>query len=118
MSYRLLFCFCLIPGFILLWNQSVNAQTRALRDPTQPAIAEFVETDNTKQKEKKEEDYLLQSIIIAPTRRVALINDKYVNVGDHVGEDKVEAIRTNSVVLSRPGQKRTIYLFDLGMWRQ
>ncbi len=115
MSYRSLFYFCLIPGFILLWNQSVNSQAPTLRDPTQPAITEFVETDKTKQ---KEDEYVLQSIIISPTRRVALINDNYVSVGDHIGEDKVVAIRTNSVVLSRPGQKRTIYLFDLGMWRQ
>lgn len=114
MNCRSIFCFCLLSGFVLLWNQNVNAQPPTRRDPTQPAVVELVETDK---KEKIEEEYIVQSIIISPTRRVALINDKYVKIGDSVGEDRVEAIRKNSVVLSRPGQKKTIYLFDLGKWK-
>lgn len=99
----------LMLGCTLLWGQP--STTPIPHDPTQPAVVDEVATDSTKKKE--EEHYTLQSIIISPTRRIALINDKFLTVGDKIGEDTVEIIRKNAVVLSRPGQKRTLFLFDL-----
>jgi hypothetical protein len=56
-------------------------------DPTRPAVTEVaVETDK---KELKEEAYVLSSIIVSPTRRIALINAKFVKVGDTIGEASV-----------------------------
>jgi MSHA biogenesis protein MshK len=126
-------CLCLYTmlGYILLWSQSFYAQYLAppalqetqaervdshvepakMRDPTQPAIVDSITPDL---KEKKKEDiYTLQSIIVSPTRRIALINDQFVSIGDWIGQEKVELIENNKVVLSRQGQKKTLYLFDL-----
>lgn len=61
--------------------------------------------------------YELQSIIIGKGRRLALINDKFVGVGDTVGGAKVVNIDRNSVVISEAGQRRTIQLFDRSIWK-
>ena len=95
--------------FVLLSNFTVNAVGVKMRDPTQPAITDIAVSDV---KNKEEAIYILKGIFISsPSQRVALINDTYVNEGDHIGIDEVKRIDKNSVVLSRPGQKRTIYLF-------
>ncbi len=109
MNYRQSF-FCLVLGFTLLSNQEVNALTLLEHDPTQPAVIDVEGTDTTKADTK--ESYSLQAIIISPTRRLALINSIFLNVGEIIGIAKVEKINKNFVVLSVSGQKLTIYLFD------
>lgn len=98
----------------LIWHPILFATVVTLRDPTQPAIADTT-LPEIKVQEKKEE-IILQGIIVSSKRRLALINDHYVKVGDMIGEDKVESIEKNSILLSRSGQKRTIYLFSLDSW--
>lgn len=61
--------------------------------------------------------YELKSIIIGKGRRLALINDKFVGVGDSIGGAKVINIDRNSVVILEAGQRRTIHLFDRSIWK-
>lgn len=76
---------------------------------TQPAIPD-VPVNTTKT--QNEELYELKGIFISgSSQRVALINSSYVKEGDQFGLDHVDVIDKNTVVLSRPGQKRTLYLF-------
>lgn len=115
MRLRLWFCvwvgLYLALGFTLLLSQRLHAQSVTMRDPTRPEVSEMTSADLTKKKE--EEPYIVQSIIVSQSRRIALINNKYFSVGDMLGEDTVIAIENNKVVLSRPNQKTTVYLFDL-----
>lgn len=100
--------------FILLWSTFLKADTVTLRDPTKPAVPDVVVDEGKDEKKKAEEDnYVLKGIFISQNRRAALINETFVKEGDKLGLDCVETIKKNAVVLSRPGQKRTIYLFEL-----
>ncbi|OGV41508.1 MAG: hypothetical protein A3F46_00205 [Legionellales bacterium RIFCSPHIGHO2_12_FULL_42_9] len=111
MSYRPRgVCFCLVLGFTLLSNQEINALPPLEHDPTRPAVIDIGETGAKKVETK--EGYLLQAIIISSTRRLALINSKFLSVGEVIDAATVEKINKNFVVLSVSGQKLTIYLFD------
>lgn len=102
------------------------------RDPTQPAVVMPAKDAKTEQ----EPVYILQSTIISPTRRLALIvaipadsldksgesltniinialeKTKYVGIGEKIGDATITAIDKNSVILSWPGRKQTIHLFE------
>ena len=108
-----LFYGCVALGLILVSNQSFSEQEAAKRDPTRPVVTEVV---TVKKKGKKEETYLLSSIIVSPTRRLARINSTFVKEGDTIGEASVLKINKNSVLLSTPGKKITIYLLDQKGW--
>ena len=97
--------------FGLLWNTTINAIPHTSRDPTQPAVPDVVSNDE--KKDKKEKQHELKGVFISPHQRVALIDETFVKEGDKFEMDYVEKINKNSIVLSRPGQKRTIYLFEL-----
>lgn len=99
--------FCLMIVFALL-SDMAYAESSTGRDPTRPSNYTEVDGDNISQTES----YNLQSIMINETRRVALINGRYVKVGDEVGNAKVVAIEKNKVVLSVSGQTKIIKLFD------
>lgn len=53
----------------------------------------------------------LRSILIGSGRRLALINDTFVQVGDTIGSAKVIAIQRDFVVLIDSGKTETLYLF-------
>ena len=56
---------------------------------------------------------VLQSILISPTRRIAVISGKTVQVGDGVGEAKVISIAENEVVLKSGNNKQVLRLYPL-----
>jgi len=107
---------CVVLGVVLVSGQSFAKQTGAGRDPTRPAMLGVSGMDTTDEAKKNEDTYLLSSIIISPTRRLALINAMFVKVGDRIGDARVVNINKNSVVLSAPGKKITIYLLDQRGW--
>jgi MSHA biogenesis protein MshK len=72
-----------------------------LRDPTRPFTGK-VEISGQLQ---------LRSILIGSDRRLALINDTFVQIGDTIGSAKVIAIKEDSVVLVDSGRTQTLYLF-------
>ena len=118
MTSRPVLLFCLI-SLITILSMRVYAQTNIGHDPTRPAISvQQIGGDKQGGGDKKTivAGYEVQSIIIGNARRLALVNNKFVSIGDTVGGAKVVAIDRNSVVLSESGRKLTIYLFDRNSW--
>lgn len=86
---------------------SVKAE---IPDPTRPPIELNAAPLSVAQPTKKitiptEPIFTLQSIMISPTRKFAVINGITVNVGDTVKGAKVMAIEPNSVNLNQKGKR-------------
>lgn len=103
-----------LPVMALFYFLSVHslswADEKRLYDPTKPFIIEKQISSASSQ--EPEEQYILKSIIYSSNRQLILINDTYLSLGDKIGLDTIESINRNSIVLSRPGQKKMLYLFD------
>jgi MSHA biogenesis protein MshK len=54
---------------------------------------------------------ILQSILISPTRRIAIISGKTVKTGDKFGEARVLAINANDVVLKTGKSRQVLTLY-------
>ncbi len=54
---------------------------------------------------------VLQSVLISPGRRVAVISGQTVQVGDKVGDARVARITEGEAVLVRDGKSQTLKLF-------
>lgn len=104
---------CLILMFTLLSIKNSNAATLTPHDPTQPVVTDIVVKGA---KKTSEPTYILQSIIISPTRQLALINSKFVGVGDKIDDAIVKNIEKDSVVLTLSGRTLTLYLFEHSNW--
>ena len=98
--------------FLSLSSQKTLAEEVHLKDPTKPPA--YVEDVEDKEQTSKAH-YELKSILIGRGRRLALINEQYVSLGDKVGTAVVIAIERNAVVLSEEGRQVKIYLFDRGI---
>ncbi|GAA5179908.1 hypothetical protein GCM10025771_23200 [Niveibacterium umoris] len=56
------------------------------------------------------EPLVLQSVLLAPDRRVAVISGQPVRVGGYVGNAKLVALDANTAVLQENGEKRVLTL--------
>jgi MSHA biogenesis protein MshK len=94
-------------GGLLLGILALTAGAEALPDPTRiPAtISTPVVTDSVKQESG------LQSIIIAPGRRAAIINGQTVEQGGKYGDARLIKVNESSVVLRGPQGKQILRLF-------
>ncbi len=97
-------------SFALLLGAVQAAQAEGLPDPTRPAIdlggggagvAPQVEAAPRG----------LQSILIAPGHRAAIINGQAVTLGDKVGDARLVEVHESSVVLQGPHGRRVMELF-------
>lgn len=83
-----------------------SARAQALTDPTRPpnanAPAEAAQEAGGTQ---------LQSVLISPRRRLAIINGTMVPLGGMLGEAKVVKITETEVVLQRGEEKEVLKLF-------
>lgn len=81
------------------------AQTRPLADPTRPpnVSAETAEAAVV-------EGPRLQSVLISPTRRAAVISGTSVALGGRYGDARVEAISESAVVLRYTDRRETLQL--------
>jgi MSHA biogenesis protein MshK len=108
----ILFCFV---GTTIFYKSSSGA---ALHDPTKPVmIALPPKISLTQASPSKEVNYTLQSIIIGPMRRLAMINGQLLGIGSGIQGARVLAIGKNHVVLFSDGKKKIIYLFDKRLWK-
>jgi hypothetical protein len=84
---------------------SIDTHAALGRDPTSPpTVTRSANADSGNG---------LQSIIIGNARPRALINDKFVTIGDTVDNMKVLSITPNAVILESTAKKHiTLYLFD------
>lgn len=71
-----------------------SAQAK-LKDPTRPPF--FAPVTKTKVTEK----LTLGSILVSPSREIALINGRWLKVGDKIGGNKVIDITANTVKIKR-----------------
>lgn len=85
------------------------AQRGALVDPTRPPMTavESAETESTKPSGPQ-----LQSVLISPSRRVAVISGSTVVQGGRYGNATVAAITEGSVLLRYADRKETLHLIS------
>lgn len=97
----------IISGLLVMLMPADRASAASLPDPTRPP-QRFIAPVASGSVEPK--SWQLGSILIAPQRRVAVINGRPMSVGDRVSGAKVVAIESNQVRLRR-GSKE--FVLDL-----
>lgn len=85
---------------------AIPPSPQALRDPTRPIMLDL------EAKSIQSDGLQLQSTLVDNTRRIALINNTFAEVGDTIGTAKIIAINDGYVVLIDSGHPITLYLFD------
>lgn len=84
------------------------AAAQALVDPTrppQPAAAR-----SAQDAERRPAGPVLQSVLISPARRIAVISGRTVALGDKYGAATVASISESAVVLSYGNRRQTLHL--------
>ena len=95
-------------GLCAICGLSVSAIAQSLPDPTRPAASMLPPAVPVAASSRP----ILQSVLISPTRRLAIISGKQVMLGEKFGTATVIKINETSVVL-RDGQAQlTVVLFD------
>ncbi|HXA47765.1 MAG TPA: MSHA biogenesis protein MshK [Burkholderiaceae bacterium] len=95
----------LIALMVLMLGQGVMAEE--LRDPTRPPVG----IGQTPADAGVPAEPELQSILISPSRRIAIISGKTVQVGDKFGDARVAAINSSEVVLKTGKNLRVLKLY-------
>jgi MSHA biogenesis protein MshK len=93
-------------AFCLLSLSAASAD-EALRDPTRPPAVLFAPDGGA----KTETGPVLQSVLISPGRRTAVISGKSVTLGDQYGDARVVGIKETEVVLKTGSSLQTLKLF-------
>lgn len=91
---------------------ALNAE---VRDPTRPI--EQVSDNKTRTKmdksEKFEKDELkIQGLFLSKSKRIALINDKFLAVGDVIEQGELVAIFKDRVVMKQEGNMRVFFMIN------
>lgn len=87
---------------------SISLHANVLTDPTQPATRQ--KTVNTNSVSTVVHSWKLESILVAPNRRVAVINGKLVSEGEYVDGARVIRIRALDVLVQTPNKRITLQL--------
>jgi MSHA biogenesis protein MshK len=84
----------------------VSASAQQLQDPTRPPqiISQEVGAANT-------DGPVLQSVLISPGRRMAIISGQQVKLGEQFGSAKLISVSETQVVLRNGGELQTLKLF-------
>lgn len=86
-----------------------SAPAADLVDPTQPPAA--LESRSGQPPDQPDSAHVLQSVLISPTRRIAVINGQTVALGDRYGEARVVRISEGEVVLRNGQDVQVLKLF-------
>ncbi|MGQ0510909.1 MAG: hypothetical protein ACT4P9_09875 [Betaproteobacteria bacterium] len=92
----------------MAWLACSGAQAAPFADPTQPPGATPGGTDSAT---GAPEGPRLQSVLIAPNRRVAVIGGQTVPLGGMYGEFRVVRISEGEVVLQAGQERQTLKLY-------
>lgn len=103
LAVRFLMCAACMAGSPL---STVAAEN--LADPTRPPSTLAVTGSTT---DKTADVPVLQSVLISPYRKVAVINGEALQVGDRLDDARVSRIAEAEVVLVRGGRTQTLKLF-------
>ncbi|MFA6014011.1 MAG: hypothetical protein WC742_03015 [Gallionellaceae bacterium] len=106
-------------GWLLMLAGLINplsaAELELLGDPTRPAFEPIIPVDNNVAGDVANApaifDDNLQSIIISPQYRAAVIGGITVAVGEKIGDATLVEVRESSVVLSSAKGKKVLELF-------
>lgn len=99
----------LIFGLAFTWTAATFAIAETIIDPTQPP-KELGRRSEAAASDANTEP-VLQSILLSPTRKVAIISGRQVKVGDKFADLRVMKISETEVVLKNGGDIRTLKLF-------
>ncbi|HKQ26470.1 MAG TPA: hypothetical protein VJT81_18645 [Burkholderiales bacterium] len=86
------------------------AAAQALRDPTRPPVI-FGRTGEGGIVSRRDAEWVLQSVLLSPERRYAIINGEVLSLGGSVAGAELIAIREGEVTLRAGGVLRTVRLF-------
>lgn len=109
MAQRLIAALCALAALLAGSSASQAALAQALGDPMRPpatpgpASAEAA-ADSAKAAAR------LQSVLISPRRRVAVIDGRVVRLGERIGDAKLVAISESHVVLQGPAGREILRL--------
>ena len=87
------------------------AAAQALRDPTRPPIIFGRTGDGGTASRSRNAEWVLQSVLLSPERRYAIINGEVLSLGGSVAGAELVAIREGEVTLRAGGVLRTVRLF-------
>jgi MSHA biogenesis protein MshK len=93
-------------GLGLAWAAPAPAQTGPLVDPTRPPSV----SADAGAEAGAIEGPRLQSVLISPTRRAAVISGTTVALGSNYGNARLESITESAVVLRYPDRRETLQL--------
>lgn len=96
---------------------TTGVQAQALRDPTRPPGIAAAKHPSVGAEAPKG-DLRLQSILVSPERRAAIISGRVVQLGESVQGYRVVAISESEAVLRMGGQSRTLRLYPAVDLRQ
>jgi MSHA biogenesis protein MshK len=98
---------------ILVLCISQIAAAESLPDPTRPAIdlGSAGKSGAEQVVAKEHPSHGLQSIIISPQRRAAIIDGKMVSLGGKYGNSRLVEVHENSVVLQNAHGRRVMEMF-------
>ena len=93
-----------LPAFIAgaVWCQELS-------DPTKPPAGFYAGTGPGRPGENR--DLVLQSVLIFPDVRSAIINGEHVSLGEKIGGQRLVRVSETEVVLLDGGIRRTLKLF-------
>lgn len=94
---------------VVAWLACTAAQAAPFADPTQPpgAVPEGLDAEKG-----APEGPRLQSVLISPNRRVAVIGGQTVPLGGMYGQSRVVRIAEGEVVLQTGQERQTLKLFS------
>lgn len=94
---------------VFLSLSALKAHAENLPDPTRPPL--FAESPNAPAAGEAQADQGLQSILLSPGYKAAIINGRQVRVGDRIDESKVLEIRAGEVVLQKGAAREVLKLY-------
>lgn len=97
----------LAAGLVLSFAGFASAQSGGLVDPTRPPR---VAVERAGAPERKPAGPQLQSVLISPARRIAVISGNAVPLGGRYGEATVASISEGTVVLKYRNRRQTLHL--------
>jgi len=87
------------------------AAAQALRDPTRPPVIFGRTGHGGIISPSRNAEWVLQSVLLSPERRYAIINGEVLSLGGSVAGAELVAIREGEVTLRAGGALRTVRLF-------
>jgi MSHA biogenesis protein MshK len=109
MAQRLIAALCALAALLAGSSASQAAFAQALGDPMRPPATPGPSPAEGS-KESASAAARLQSVLISPGRRVAVIDGRVVRLGERIGDARLVAISESQVVLRRPSGRETLKL--------